>query len=128
MTRSAYPPHRDVIVIGASRGCVRALIRIVSRLPHPPAGILFVVIHRSPFYHGDLAALLRGDTRQDVVEARDGERPTPGRIYLEPPDQHMTVHERRVRLSRGPKEHFTRPAIDPLFRSAASAYGSSVVG
>lgn len=58
----------------------------------------------------------------------DGEEILPGRIYVAPPDEHMILEPGRVRLLHGPKENRTRPAIDPLFRSAAIAYGPRVVG
>jgi two-component system chemotaxis response regulator CheB len=52
----------------------------------------------------------------------------PGRIYVAPPDFHMTVARGHVWLDQGRKENHTRPAADPLFRSAAAAYGARVVG
>ncbi len=52
----------------------------------------------------------------------------PGRIYIAPPDHHMFLQEEGVRVVRGPKENRHRPAIDPLFRSAAYAYGPRVIG
>jgi two-component system chemotaxis response regulator CheB len=58
----------------------------------------------------------------------DGEPIRPGIIYIAPPDRHMTVESGRIRLSRGPRHHFTRPAIDPLFRSAAEVFGPRVIG
>lgn len=52
----------------------------------------------------------------------------PGHIYVAPPDRHMIVADGRLRLLRGPKENCARPAIDPLFRSAAETYGAAAVG
>ena len=64
-----------------------------------------------------------------ATHAKDGEVIAASHIYLGPPDHHLTVDSAgRLRLSRGPKEHHSRPAIDPLFRSAALAYGPAVVG
>jgi two-component system chemotaxis response regulator CheB len=63
-----------------------------------------------------------------VAHAMNGERLRPGRVYVAPPDQHMLVDEGHVRLTRGPKEHHTRPAIDPLFLSAALHFGPATVG
>lgn len=60
--------------------------------------------------------------------AEDGEAIRPGHIYIAPPDRHMMVVEGRLRLLRGPKENWARPAIDPLFRSVAECYGSHAVG
>jgi chemotaxis response regulator CheB len=66
--------------------------------------------------------------RLPAEHPRDGEKIRPGRIYVAPPDFHLIVGKGVVHLSRGPKEHHVRPAIDPLFRSAAQAYGQRVIG
>lgn len=56
-------------------------------------------------------------------------RGSPGRIYVAPRDQHLVVEASGVlRFNRGPKQHHTRPAVDPLFVSAAQAYGPRAVG
>lgn len=57
---------------------------------------------------------------------RDGEQMRPGRIFVATPDFHLLVGDRVLRLSQGPKEHHTRPAIDLLFGSAAQVYGQRV--
>src|SRR5262249_11813660 len=51
-----------------------------------------------------------------------------GRIFVAPPDVHLLLFRRRIRLVRGPKENGNRPAIDPMFRSAALAFGARVIG
>jgi two-component system chemotaxis response regulator CheB len=60
--------------------------------------------------------------------AADKEPVRPGRIYVAPPDRHLLLEKGRVRVTHGPKENRFRPAIDPLFRSAAYAYGRKVIG
>src|SRR5205814_1206657 len=64
----------------------------------------------------------------EASHALDGQPLTPRHIHVAPPDQHMLVDGRSIRLSRGPKEHHTRPAIDPLFRSAAISWGPAAIG
>src|SRR5207237_986784 len=63
-----------------------------------------------------------------AVHASDREAIRPGRIYIAPPDYHLLVHRSHIRVVRGPRENRNRPAIDPLFRTAARAYGNRVVG
>jgi two-component system chemotaxis response regulator CheB len=63
-----------------------------------------------------------------AAHATDGEVIEPGRIYVAPPDHHLLVADGRLELDHGPRENYTRPAIDPLFRSAARAYGEDAIG
>jgi two-component system chemotaxis response regulator CheB len=64
-----------------------------------------------------------------ATHAIDGEPFHSGHIYLAPPDYHFLLAEgQRLRLSRGPRENRHRPAVDPLFRSAARLYGRRVIG
>jgi two-component system chemotaxis response regulator CheB len=62
------------------------------------------------------------------VHARDGQALDGGRIYVAPPDHHLTLSGDRLEVTRGPKENGHRPAIDPLFRSASLAYGGRAAG
>ena len=119
---------RDIVTIGASAGGVAALRELFHRLAPDFPAALFVVIHRSPFHGNHLASVLRGNTRHRVIEPKDHHRFVRGVIYLAPRDRHLVLEEDRVRVLRDPKEHFTRPAIDPLFRSAAATFGPRVVG
>jgi two-component system, chemotaxis family, protein-glutamate methylesterase/glutaminase len=119
---------RDVIVIGASAGGVEALIQLFSSLPGDLPASIAVVIHRSPLYSLHLMQVLGRRSTLPVREPKPHETMMPGMIYLAPRDHHMLVKDNHIELSRGPKEHFTRPAVDPLFTSVAAAYGSRVIG
>jgi hypothetical protein len=121
-------PGHDIIVIGASSGGVAALRKIVTSLPPDLAAAVFVVLHRPADSPSLLTEILRSVSRLDIADAVDGEPIRHGRVYVAPPDWHMLIEEQHVRLTHGPKENRFRPAIDPLFRSAAYAYGSRVVG
>jgi len=118
----------DIIVVGASAGGVEALARLVHDLPADLPAALFVVLHFPA--HGtsvlptilNRAGVLHADHFQDRTEIRSG------RIYVAPPDYHLLVKRGYIRLVRGPRENSHRPAIDPLFRTAAAAYGRRVVG
>lgn len=116
-----------MVVIGASAGGVTALRTIVSQLPAGfPATVLVVMhigIHRS-----ELVAVLRRAGRLPVDVAIDGAVPQPGHVHVAPSDHHLLLHDGRMRLTRGAREHHTRPAIDPLFRSAALSAGPRVIG
>jgi two-component system chemotaxis response regulator CheB len=116
-----------IIVVGASLGGVTALQALVARLPPDFPAPILVVLHigNRPSV---LPALLQARGPLRAQHAVDGEPLRGGRIYVAPPDLHMLVEEDRVRLSRGAKENHSRPAVDPLFRSAALAHRESVVG
>ena len=116
-----------LVVIGASLGGLSALASVLKELsPNIPAAVL-AVIHigetdaQLPRYFASRSPL-------PVAYGQDKERIVAGRLYLAPNDRHLMVEDGRLLLSQGPKENHTRPAIDPLFRSAAEVYGPLVTG
>ena len=121
-------PNRDIIVIGASAGGQEALTRLVQGLPAGLPAALFVVRHTLEESHSLLPEILSRNGRLLASHARDGDPIRYGHITVAPPDFHMLLEDGRVRLARGPRENGSRPAIDPLFRSAAHVYGARVVG
>src|SRR5258708_21242128 len=122
-------PPRDIVVIGASRGGVEALRGIVAALPPNLQSALLIVVHTSPTHASLLPDVLSRAGPLPAEHGRNGMGIERGHIYVAPPDHHMTVGPIGfIRLDQGPKEHHTRPAADPLFRSAASVYGSRVIG
>jgi two-component system chemotaxis response regulator CheB len=119
---------RDIVVIGGSAGAIEALTHLVVDLPGQLDAAIFVVVHTIPVGASRLPEILsrRGALRAAV--ASDGEPIVCDRIYVAPPDAHILIEAGRTRLSAGPKESGHRPAINPMFRTAASAYGSRVIG
>lgn len=117
-----------IIVIGASSGGFAVLRQLAAELPAGLAAAVFIVWHLPPDGHGVLPQALNRASTLPAAHAADGEPIAPGRIYVAPPDRHLLVERGRVRVTRGPKENGFRPAVDPLFRSAAFAYGPLVVG
>lgn len=120
--------NRDIIVIGASAGGVDALRTLLGGLPRELEASVFVVMHVAADSPGILPRILQNACPLPVEHARDGEEIRHGRVYVAPADCHLLLERDRVRLSRGPKENLCRPAIDPLFRSAAYVFGPRVVG
>ena len=121
-------PQRDIVVIGTSAGGVEALREIVGGLPADLPATLLVVIHVPPESPGLMPQILNRAGRLPAAHGADGEPLQRGRIYVAPPGAHMMVDGGRVRLARGPRENLHRPAVDPLFRSAAAAFGPRVIG
>ena len=119
---------RDIIVIGASAGGVEALQRLVAGFPGDLPATVFLVLHVSPGTPSVLPDILSRAGPLPAVHAQDGEAPRRGRIYVAPSDHHLLVRADRLRLTRGARENMHRPAIDPLFRSAAVAFGPRVIG
>ncbi len=118
---------RDIIVIGASAGGVPALQRIFARFPSDMPAAVGVVLHRG-VERSELAEVLGRRSTLSVNEPKGSLPIRRGTIYLAPPDHHLLFERGKVAVRRGPWEHSTRPAVDPLFRSAAESYGSRVVG
>ena len=120
--------NRNAVVIGASSGGVDALRTLLNSLPSDfPAGVC-AVLHLAASSPGSLPDVFSRGCALPVSTAQDGEAFEPGRVYLAPPDRHLLLKPGRLRVVRGPRENRARPAIDPLFRSAAVAYGSRLVG
>jgi two-component system chemotaxis response regulator CheB len=118
-----------VIAIGASWNGILALSALVAALPSDLPAAVLVVQHTSPDGPGLLPSVLSRAGPLPAVHPRDMEIIEPGRIYVAPPDRHMLVRKGGyLHLSHGPRENYTRPAVDPTFRSAALVYGSAAVG
>ena len=119
---------KDIIVIGSSTGGIEALRTIVAGLPEDFRASIFIAQHTGSNVPGVLDLILKRAARMPTHAARDKEEIKPGHIYVAPPDRHLLLEPGRICLSRGPKENRFRPAIDPLFRSAAQVYGPRVIG
>ena len=116
-----------IIVIGASAGGVDALAGLAAELPADLPAAIFIVLHIGA-HKSQLPWLLNQRGAMPAAHPADGEAIEAGRIYIAPPDHHMTLEAGQVRLTKGPRENLARPAIDPLFRSAAEEYGRDAIG
>lgn len=116
-----------IIVMGASTGGVEALLRLAAQLPAELAAPIVLVLHIGA-HQSHLPELLSSHGPNRAVFAHTGAVPLAGTIYVAPPDEHVLLEDGAIRLTRGPKEHHTRPAIDPLFRSAAIDWGTRAIG
>ncbi|WP_159397326.1 chemotaxis protein CheB [Sorangium cellulosum] len=115
-------------MIGASAGGVEALIVLLGGLPTDLPVSLFVVLHLPPTARSMLPAILGRTTRMQVAAAVDGEPIERGRVYVAPVDNHLMIGDGVVRVVHSARENGHRPAVDPLFRTAAEVYGGRVIG
>jgi two-component system, chemotaxis family, protein-glutamate methylesterase/glutaminase len=118
----------DLIVIGASAGGIEALRTLVPMLPTDLPAAVCIVVHIPPQSPGMIPSILNDKGQLLAVHPEDGETLVAGKIYVAPPDHHLLVEPGKLRVIRGPKENRHRPAVDPLFRSAARSYGPRVIG
>jgi two-component system chemotaxis response regulator CheB len=119
---------RNIIVIGASAGGMEALKILVSHLPAELNASIFIVWHMSPDVKGILPDVLNKFGKLHAAHGVDCDPIESNRIYIARPDWHLLIEKDRIRVTHGPKENRFRPAVDPLFRSAAYAYGNRVIG
>jgi two-component system chemotaxis response regulator CheB len=120
---------RNVVVVGASAGGVEALQVLLSGLAPDFPGIMLIVLHLSPHSPSRLHEILARSTTLPVRAAKNGEVMASGHIYVATVDRHLVVDsDQRLRVTRGPRENRSRPAIDTLFRSASYFLGPRVIG
>jgi two-component system, chemotaxis family, protein-glutamate methylesterase/glutaminase len=119
--------HPKLIVVGASAGGVAPLLELASSLPADLNAIVCVVLHVGS-QRSILPQLLSKRSALPARHAVDGQVPVAGRIYVAPPDHHLLIGKNALRLSRGPRENHARPAIDPLFRTAALHWRERTIG
>ena len=120
--------NRDTIVIGASAGGVQALTTLVADIPRGLPAAVFIVLHIPVDAPSLLPGILARDSQLEVAHAINGEEIKHGKIYVAPPNQHLLIEDRQVKLVHGPKENLHRPSIDALFRSAARWAGPRAIG
>lgn len=120
--------EHDIIVIGASTGGVLPLRQLVQAFPPDLPAAIFIVVHTPANLPSWLPQILQCYSKLPAVHAEDSAVIEPGHIYIAPPDRHLLVNHEHMRVVFGAKENRFRPAIDPLFRSAAVAYGKRTVG
>ncbi len=121
-------PGHEIIVVGASAGGVETLLQLVRKLPKDLPASVFIVLHLPAQSPSLLPSILN---RSSVLKAQhpvDQQKIEMGNIYIAPPDHHLLIEKGYMRVVRGPRENRHRPAVDPLFRSAAATYGPQVVG
>ncbi len=121
-------PKRDIIVIGASAGGLDALRQLNCDIPPDLPASLFAVLHTSNHSPSRLPEVISRGGRLRAVHPEDGAPIENGRIYVAPPDFHLILEPGTIRVVKGPRENLHRPAIDPLFRSAAAVFGPRVIG
>ena len=131
-TRVGPPPRIEVVAIGVSTGGPNALAELLPKLPGDFPVPIVIVQHMPPVFTRFLADRLSAASQLAVKEAADGVRLAPGGVWVAPGNFHMLLQRDaegvRVVLTQDPPENSCRPAVDPLFRSAAECFGERVLG
>jgi two-component system, chemotaxis family, protein-glutamate methylesterase/glutaminase len=122
--------NRDLVVIGGSAGASAPLRSILSSLPQDLPAAVLVVMHVPSTGEGVFPTLsnLPSPAALPVQNAEDGGELRTGRIYIAPPNRHLLIFDGHIKLGTGPRENLVRPAVDPLFRSAAISHGPRTIG
>ena len=121
----------DVVAIGVSTGGPNALMELFRSLPAKLPVPILIVQHMPPVFTKQLAHRLSANSKIIVEEATSGTFLEPGRAWIAPGDNHMTVVRQGLRqvlvLDKEPQENSCRPSVDPLFRSVAKVFGAQTL-
>lgn len=120
--------NRDIIVIGSSHGGTEPLVQIVRELSSDLRASVFIVRHLPTDGQNYMVDILAKATSLAVVSAGHCEEIRKSAIHIAPANHHLLIDSTQTYLSKGPRENLHRPAIDPLFRSAAATSGPRVIG
>lgn len=119
---------RNIVVIGGSAGAMQPLTQLLGALPADTRASLFAALHFSSLSSEWLSGHLRKSIKLPVRSPRGDVEVQQGQVIVARPDHHLVVLPGRALASRGPRENSWRPSIDVLFRTAAVAYSSRVIG
>lgn len=122
-----YTPAYQIVVIGASTGGLQALRELLGHLPSDLSAAVFITMHIGDNI-SSLPDILAKNTPLGVGFAEPYEKIINGRVYVAPPDRHLLIENDTIRVVRSAKENYARPAIDPMFRSAAISHRNKVIG
>jgi two-component system, chemotaxis family, protein-glutamate methylesterase/glutaminase len=121
-------PKRDIVVIGSSNGGLEPLTQVIKGFSNNLQASVFIVRHLPEGGQNYLTEILPRNTSLSVKTAVHCEAIQKNTVYIAPANYHLLINKTHTYLSGGPRENLCRPAIDPLFRSAAVAYGPRVIG
>ena len=120
--------NRNIVVIGASAGGVEALRCLFRSLPSDLPAAFVVVLHIPPYAASSLSSILSRETSMPVISVTEDQPLEASTVYVASADHHLVVVDEGLRLTRGPKECRSRPAVDVLFRSASAIHEERVIG
>jgi two-component system chemotaxis response regulator CheB len=115
----------QILAIGSSTGGPQALVQVVSALAPDLNVPVLITQHMPPTFTAILAESIARSSGLKCVEAASGMMLERRFVYVAPGDYHMTLRGKGgpIELNQSPPENFCRPAVDPMFRSVAAAYG-----
>jgi two-component system chemotaxis response regulator CheB len=122
-----------VLVIGSSTGGPQALNTVIAGISKMIDRVpVLIVQHMPATFTTILAEHLGRASGKPCAEAVDGEAIRPGRIYVAPGGRHMLIKRGDghgvIALDDGPMVNFCKPAVDPMFASAAAVFGAAAFG
>ncbi|QYA26477.1 chemotaxis protein CheB [Gramella sp. MT6] len=117
-----------IFLIGASAGGRVAVEKVLKSISPEINASFLVVVHSSFDMISSFSEYLNRKIQMEVLDSKENMNIEKGKVYVAVPNQHMVIHEGKLRNSNGPRENLFRPSIDVLFRSAAVAFGNRCVG